>query len=351
MKDQQFRSLVVGLVAGVFLAACGSGGKTIDTLVVQPDNTETSDPTGLACVVIDTSGAPEISLNQLANGGLLRATKELGVTTDTLESVTDADATSNFQSFVDKGCSVIIAVGAVLADAVKVAAEANPDVQYAIVDSQSTASNMHGVIFAADQPSFLAGYMAAASTKSGIVATFGEARNASVMSSMTGFVRGVDYYNAQKGAQIRVLGWSVVEQDGVFVGATNDLSSGESLSKDFVDKGADIIFPVAGVAGLGSSAVAMQSAGKLKVIGFAVDMSESNPTHKSVYLGSVLKRVDVAVIGAVDTALKGEGGGVDYLGTLSNGGVDFMIFSVITKELQAELDVVRSGIMDGSITW
>jgi len=89
----------------------------------------------------------------------------------------------------------------------------------------------------------------------------------------------------------------------------------------------------------------------VKIIGVDVDMSVSNPTHATVYIASVLKKIDAAVLSAVESALNGEGGGTDYLGTLANGGVGLLLTSVVTPELQAELDAIEAGIIDGSITW
>jgi basic membrane lipoprotein Med (substrate-binding protein (PBP1-ABC) superfamily) len=51
----------------------------------------------------------------------------------------------------------------------------------------------------------------------------------------------------------------------------------------------------------------------------------------------------------VKDALAGSGGGTDYLGTLENGGVGVAITSTVAPELQAELDAVAAGIIDGSI--
>ncbi|MFA5774345.1 MAG: BMP family ABC transporter substrate-binding protein, partial [Ilumatobacteraceae bacterium] len=164
-------------------------------------------------------------------------------------------------------------------------------------------------------------------------------------------VKGVEYYNAQKGTSVKALGWDPVAQDGTFAGNFNNLDDGKNIAKSFADEGADIIFPVAGPVGLGSSAYAMETAGAVKIIGVDVDMSVSNPDHASVYIASVLKKIDAAVISAVESALNGEGGGTDYLGTLENGGVGLAITSTITPELQAELDAVQAGIIDGSITW
>lgn len=351
MRSKLIKRAAFGLVAVFALAACGSSDSATDTTAAAPVDTEAPAPAGLACEVTDTGGVDDKGFNQIAHEGLLQAETELGVTTDLLESVTDADYAPNLQSFVDKGCNVIITVGFLLADATKASAEANPTVQYAIVDSNTSAANVQGLTFATDQPSFMAGYMAAATSKSGVVATYGGINIPPVAIFMQGFAKGVEYYNAQKGGKVKVLGWDVAKQDGTFGGGFSDLSVGASIAKGFADEGADIIFPVAGPMGLGSAQFAMDSKGKVKIVGVDVDMSVSNAAQAEVYVGSVLKKIDAAVLSAVGSALKGEGGGTDYVGTLANGGVGLAVTSTITPELQAELDAIQAGIIDGSITW
>lgn len=349
MRKQTIKGLAVGLVAVFALAACGSSSSSSDTTAAAAVDTMPAAPTGLACEVTDTGGVDDKGFNQIAHEGLLQAEASLGVTTDLLESATDADYAPNLQSFVDKKCNVIVTVGFLLADATKAAAVANPTVQFAIVDSNTSAANVQGLTFATDQPSFLAGYMAAATTKTGVVGTFGGINIPPVAIFMQGFAKGVEYYNAQKGAKVKVLGWDIAKQDGTFSGDFSDQTKGTSIAKSQADEGADIIFPVAGPVGLGASAFAMASGGKVKIIGVDVDMSVSNPTQAAVYVASVLKKIDAAVLAAVGSALKGEGGGTDYLGTLANGGVGVAVTSTITPELKAELDAITAGIIDGSI--
>ena len=343
MRKQTFKGLAVGLVAVLGLAACGSDSASTDTTAAV------AAPTGLACEVTDIGGVDDKGFNQIAYEGLKQAESELGVSIDLLESATDADYAPNLQSFVDKGCNVIVTVGFLLADATKAAAEANPGVQFAIVDSNTSAPNVQGLTFATDQPSFLAGYMAAATTKTGIVGTFGGINIPPVAIFMQGFAKGVEYYNAQKGVSVKVLGWDMAKQDGTFAGNFNNLDDGKNIAKSQADEGADIIFPVAGPVGLGASAYAMESGGKVKIIGVDVDMTKSNPEQAEVYVASVLKKIDAAVLQSVKDALAGQGGGTDYLGTLSNGGVGVAITSTVTPELQTELDTITAGIIDGSI--
>ncbi len=351
MRRKTLKGLAFGLVAVVGLAACGSDSESTDTTVAVPESTEAPAPTGLACQVTDSGGVDDKGFNQTAYAGLLQAEAQLGVSVDLLESVTDADYAPNIQSFVDKGCNIIFTVGFLLADATKAAAEANPDIHFAIVDSNTSAPNVQGLTFATDQPSFMAGYLAAATTKTGIVATFGGINIPPVTIFMQGFVKGVEYYNAQKGTSVKALGWDPAAQDVTFAGNFTNLDDGKNIAKSFADEGADIIFPVAGPVGLGTSAFALESGGAVKIIGVDVDMQVSNPAHATVYIGSVLKKIDAAVLSAVESALNGEGGGTDYLGTLANGGVGLLLTSVISAELQAELDAIEAGIIDGSITW
>ena len=341
MRKQTLKGLAVGLVAVVGLAACGSSDSAADTTVA-------AGAAGLACEVTDIGGVDDKGFNQNAYDGLKLAEAELGVSIDLLESASDADYQPNLQSFVDKGCNVIVTVGFLLADATKAAAEANPTVQFAIVDSNTSAANVQGLTFATDQPSFLAGYMAAATTKSGIVGTFGGINIPPVAIFMQGFAKGVEYYNAQKGTSVKVLGWDIAKQDGTFSGDFNDQTKGTSIAKSMSDEGADIIFPVAGPVGLGASQFAMDSAGKVKIIGVDVDMSISNPDAASVYIASVLKNIDAAVLAAVTDTVNGVKTSDNYVGTLANGGVG-VAYTAVPAELQAEVEAIGKGIADGTI--
>ena len=345
MVKQTIKGLAVGLVAVFALAACGSSSSSSDT--VAADTTPAA-PTGLACEVTDTGGVDDKGFNQIAHEGLLQAEASLGVTTEVLESATDADYAPNLQSFIDKGCNVIVTVGFLLADATKAAAEANPTVQFAIVDSNTSAANVQGLTFATDQPSFLAGYMAAATTKTGIVGTFGGINIPPVSIFMQGFAKGVEYYNAQKGTSVKVLGWDIAKQDGTFAGNFNSLDDGRNIAKSQSDEGADIIFPVAGPVGLGSAQFAMESGGKVKIIGVDVDMSISNPDAASVYIASVLKNIDAAVLAAVTDTVNGVKTSDNYVGTLANGGVG-VAYTAVPAELQAEVEAIGKGIADGTI--
>lgn len=355
MKKSTFKGIAVGLVAVLGLAACGGSDDTAsETATVTEETTgdegaTTPEPTGLACQVTDLGGVDDKGFNQAAYEGLLQAQSELGVTAEYLESQGDADYDPNLQSFVDKGCDVIITVGFLLADATKKFAEANPSVAFAIVDSGTSAANVQGLTFAANEGAFLTGYLSAAMSKTGVVGTYGGINIPPVTVWMQGFALGVKYYNEQKGANVKVLGWDIDKQDGTFAGNFESLDDGRNIAKSMYDEGADVIFTVAGPVGLGSSAFAQETDGKLRIIGVDKDMAISDAENANVYLGSALKDVTAAVFQAVQDGLAGTGGGTDYVGTLANGGAGYVVSQEIPAELQAELDKIKQGIIDGSI--
>jgi basic membrane protein A len=281
-------------------------------------------------MVTDTGGVDDKGFNQISYAGMQKAEAELGVTIDLLESSTDADYAPNLQSFADKGCNITVTVGFLLGDATKAAAEANAGLSYAIVDYayDPPVANARGLVFATDQPSFMAGYLSAAMSQTGIVGTFGGINIPPVTIFMEGFRKGVEYYNTQKGASVKLLGWD--GKDGTFAGNFESLDDGKNIAKSQADEGADIIFPVAGPVGLGSAQFALESGGKVKIIGVDVDMSVSNPDAAEVYIASVLKNIDAAVFASIKDVV--EGNGVTGEGVVKNADGTF---SVNTTELSA----------------
>ncbi|NJN99256.1 MAG: BMP family ABC transporter substrate-binding protein, partial [Anaerolineales bacterium] len=205
--------------------------------------------------VTDVGGIDDRGFNQLAWTGMQKAAEDLGVEVQFLESQQQTDYEKNIGEFLGQGYSGIVTVGFLLADATKAASEANPDVPFAIVDFPSQTPGDMGLLFAVDQPSFMAGYLSAAMSETGTVCTYGGIKIPPVVQFMVGFEHGVMYYNEKNGAEVKVLGWktdAAVEGggDGSFTGNFESLDDGRSFAENFFDEGCDIIFPVAGPVGL-----------------------------------------------------------------------------------------------------
>ncbi|MCU1399637.1 MAG: family transporter substrate-binding protein [Acidimicrobiales bacterium] len=410
-SNKMLSALTITTVLGLTAAACGSdskstattkattapttAGSTVDTTAASTAETTTGDSTAAstdgstaastdgstagseaatgssldpatvtACEVTDTGGVDDKGFNQSAYAGVQTATSTLGTKGDLLESKTDADYAPNIQSFLSKDCSVIITVGFNLDSATATAAKANPDQQFAIIDSAAMDNNgtpddfsddvalpnVRPLLFNTADPSFMAGYLAAGMTKTGTVATYGGIDIPPVDIFMTGFLNGVNYYNAQKSTSVKVLGWD--GKTGSFAGDFTSLDKGTSLARGFADEGADIVFPVAGGVGLGTAAYATSS-GKISVIGVDTDQFVSNPQDAAVYLTSVLKHVDNAVLDTITNVVNTGKPGASYLGTLENEGVglaDFHDFdSKVPQALKDELTQIQADLISGKI--
>ena len=199
---------------------------------------------------------------------------------------------------------------------------------------------------------FLAGYLAAGMTETGKVGTFGGINIPTVTIFMDGFAWGVDYYNTENGTAVEVLGWDPATQEGSFTNNFESLDDGRAFAQSLVDEGADIILPVAGPVGLGSAALATEL-GTFSIIGVDVDQTITDPNNAAVYMTSVMKGIANAVYAAADEALNGTFTNDLYVGVLANEGVDIAPFNAwddrVPQELKDALEVIRAGIIDGSI--
>jgi len=310
-----------------------------------------------ACMVLDTGGVSDHSFNQSSWAGMQAvAKKNPKVAISYVNSNSSADYAPNFANEVAKKCDTIVGVGGLMISQMAAAAKTAPSQQFAEVDASSTQKNLFSIQFDTAQGGFLGGYLAAAMSKTGKVGTFGGLKIGPVTVYMDGFYDGVQYYDSQKHKSVQVLGWNVKTQNGSFVGGNNafsDSGAGKNISNALVQQGADVLFPVAGGAGLGAGAAAQASGGKVSVLWVDTDGCVSAAQYCSVFLSSVIKGLTTAVQTYVEAAAAGKVPATGYVGTLANGGTGLAPFhdfeSKVPASVKAELATVTKGIEDGSI--
>jgi len=358
--------------AAIVLAACGDAPQedAESSAPVSATAGESAAPQSSAetaveadfqgCMVTDSGGVDDRSFNASAAAGLARAETELGITTSILESTAETDYGPNIDQLLADDCGLIVTVGFLLAGGTGEAAVANPDQNFALIDSTPTdaagepvdAPNVKPLLFNTAEAAFLAGYVAAGTTTSGMVATFGGIPIPPVTIFMDGFVDGVAYYNTEKGASVTVLGWDKAAQDGTFVGNFDDQTAGRTTAENFISQGADIIFPVAGPVGLGAAAAA-QDSGTTNIIWVDTDGFISAPDFGSIIITSVLKNIDAAVYDTIESAVNGEFDGTPYVGTLDNGGVGIAPYhdfeETVPAELKTEVEALQEAIIAGEV--
>ena len=337
------------------LAACAQAPATTD----DTNSAAASDFT--PCIVSDFGGFNDKSFNQSSFAGIDAAADELGVDFNQAESTAEDQYASNVTSMIDQDCSFILTVGFALANATRDAAIDNPETNFAIIDSALSnddfspleLENVKPVLYDTAQAAFLAGYLAAGTSKTGIVATYGGLQFPSVTIFMDGFADGIAYFNEAKGTDVVLLGWDKATQTGAFAGSFDDIAAGKTTSENFINAGADIILPVAGPLFQGTAQAITDSGKDVAIIGVDSDLFETTPEFAALYLTSVMKQMTDATKLIITDAAAGDFDATPYVGTLENEGVLLAPLhdweSKVDPAIMTEIEDLQAQIIDGSL--
>lgn len=220
------------------------------------------------------------------------------------------------------------------------AAHAYPDLSFLSVDMDFSAQpkNAASVKFQAQESSFLAGYLAGMMTETNIVGVITGMDTDTIREFVYGYKAGVMYAGEARGEKITVL-WDDV-------GSFYDVEKGRSLALAEYSKGADVVFNVAGNAGLGIISAANES-GRY-VIGVDVDQRYLAPDS---VLASATKNIKETILLVVDRYSKGEdvSGEVLMFG-VAEGSVALEGFSdVVSLDIREQITEIEDLIIMGDI--
>jgi basic membrane protein A len=320
----------------MLVTACGTGG-------------EEEVKVGM---VSDVGGVDDASFNENTWEGLQRAQDELGVKAQFIESQAQADYEKNITELAEQQYDLVFTVGFLLNDATAKMAPEYPDVNFAGIDQwyDPPIDNAVAVTFAVDQASFPIGYLAAAwadmkDPADPHVAHVSGMQIPPVEQFVVAYEAGVNYYNEQKGKNVKF--------SGVYVGDFEAADQGKIVGNSLIDEGADVICGIGGKTGNGGLAAAKER-GKWGV-GVDVDQYYTLPNEKDILITSTMKRLDNAVFGVTEALLADEfpGGGI-YVATLENGGVGLAPFhdfeGQIPDEIVQEIDAIIEAIKAGELS-
>jgi basic membrane protein A and related proteins len=368
------RAIALAAVLALALAACGgddddddAGGTTADettttagdggddtegTAITLDEECEQAKADGVAApegyrvnLVTDIGRVDDGTFNQFAYEAMVAASECFGFETSFIETVSEADYSTNIATSLSSSPAVMITNGFLLATDTLAAAEANPDVNFIGVDQfqDEFPANYIGVLFREDQGGYLAGVTAASLSESGVIGVVGGREDVPPV------VRFVNAY--QTGAES-------VNPDITVLSTYNesftDPNKGASDAAQFIGEGADVIFGAGGQTGSGGISAAAQQG--LWAIG--VDQDEYFTTFNggqapgSEYLAtSAIKRVDLAVFRNIVASMAGEFEGGIYTLEAANDGITYAPFhdADIPDDVAATLEETRQGLADGSI--
>ncbi len=290
-----------------FLGGCSDDTDDIQVLNVWESDTDIADDetesdfgfsedvSNKVGMVTDVGGIDDESFNQSAWEGLQALSENKNAVTEYRESDSEDDFAGNFQELVDSGCGLCWGIGFACADALKDAAQNNKRVHFAIVDSsyQFIPENVTAVVFRAQEPSFIVGYIAGSVTKTGKIGFVGGVKGDIIDQFQYGYQAGAEYASELYGKQIDV----VIEYADSFADADKGYELADRMYKD----GCDIVYQAAGGTGIGVIEAAKKS-GKY-VIGVDRDQAYLAPEN---VLTSALKLVNVAVERVSESYIRGE---------------------------------------------
>ena len=245
-------------LAVLVLLACGDG---------KPPARE-----GFAVALLTPGPISDQSWNAGAYAGLLRIRDSLGAAVSHIQTKTPAEFEENFRQYGSAGYALVIGHGFEFQDAAARVGPEFPRTIYVTTGGDVVGRNVAALGFAFDEPSYLAGMIAAGATRSGIIGCIGGTELPPVKAAFDAFSAGARSINPKIKVVISYLGtWE-------------DAGAGKEQALAQIGRGIDVIFQDADAAGLGVFQAARE-AKRVRVIG---SNSDQNALAPEVTLGSAV---------------------------------------------------------------
>ena len=194
------------IVAMLVLTACGGNAATATQAPAKKLKVG---------VVTDVGQLEDKSFNQASYEGAKAAAEAMGADFDVIVTQNVSDYKQNIQTFIDQGFNTIVTVGFLIGSDTAAAAKANPNVKFIgvdqgiCVDEQGVSDptfackgdaakllpNYQGIVFAEEQPGYLAGILAASISKSGVIGSVAGTKVPAVVAYIAGYEAGAKSVN------------------------------------------------------------------------------------------------------------------------------------------------------------
>jgi basic membrane protein A len=342
IKAKWAAALIATVTAGSLVAGCGAATN---------NNTAGNNTTGAAGtakplkvgLITDIGGLNDHSFNHLAFVGLQKAEKELGVQGQVVQSKSASDYVPNLTKFANEGYDLVIAVGFLMTDAVKQVAPQFPNTKFLIIDvPMDGIPNAAGAVFKTEQSAYLAGAMAGLLEQKEGIPKMNDKNVVGVVGGMK--IPPVEEYIA--GFQ---QGFKKTDPNGtLLIKWTNDFSDqalGNQVAKDEIANGADIVYQLAGGAGVG----VIKAANESGVYSIGADADQKYLAPDSI-LTSTLKGVDVATYDIIKEVKDNTFKAGTHSFDLAGNGVGLTDFNpVVPKDVIDQVKQLEDQIKSGKI--
>jgi basic membrane protein A len=291
-------------------------------------------------IVYDAGGKFDKSFNQSASEGAARFKKETGINVFEAQASSDTQAEQVLRGLARKKLDLIISIGFSQTQAVQKVAAEFPGVHFVLVDGNAQGKNVNSVLFKEQEGSYLVGVAASMASKSKKIGFIGGMDIPLIRAFECGYAQGAKAVNPKVDVQQNMVGTTAA--------AWNDPAKGGELARAQFDRGADVVFAVAGGSGLGVLQMA-KAKGKLAI---GVD-SNQNGIQPGAVLTSMVKHVDNVTYEAFMQARNGQfTPGVTYKG-LKEGGVDWIVDkdnrAIVSADMEKRVNAAKADIVSGKI--
>ncbi len=290
----------------------------------------------LALVVAGQFG--DRSFYDSSKEGVDRLAKDLGIQVTTIEC-NNENHSNQMKNAADKA-DVVVCVGWEFFDIATVAPQ-YPDVKWIWIDNatEEPVPNVLNITYAQNEGSYLAGYIAAAMSKTGVVGAVGGEDQPVINDFIVGYKQGAAAYNAD----IKVV--------TNYANSYDDPAKGKECALALADQKADVIFQIASAAGDGVFEAAKERG--IYAIGVDSDQKYINP---DVIICSMKKEVGNSIYEAVKSLAGGDASrwGTTWVADMSNGyvgigyGSDSMTQQV-PAEVKTAVEELAQKIVSGEI--
>ncbi len=339
MKKRLVSLLAVFMVLAILLTGCAgaqedAAGVEEPTTVEEPTEEVVEEPLKVALLLPGTLA--DQGWNAMGYKGIKTVEEKYGVEISFTESVTQSDMEEIFVNYANLGYDLIFGHGSSFADSAIIASERFPEAKFVIINGIVATDNVVSIKTSGHHAGFLTGAFAALMSETGTVGMVGGKEIPPIIDAVKGFEVGAKYVNPD----IEVL--------TTIIGSGTDAAKAKETALAFIDRGADIVAPLADVAGLGVFEACKERG--VYAIGGNSDQYELAPEN---ILVSVIKDLPVSYTFAYEKLLEG---------TLSNEvfnlgvGEEVIYFSSyhdhadkISDEVQDELNLIIADLIDGKI--
>jgi basic membrane protein A and related proteins len=296
-------------------------------------------------VVTDIGGLNDRGFNQSANAGRLQAQKQLGIDTRVFVTKSAGDRIPNLRTAATQGFNLVVAVGFLMFEPLNVVAPRSPDTTFAGVDVsigllKAKPKNFVGIQFKEHEAGYLVGYLAGLTIKrkggEQVVGAVGANNVPPILRFIAGYRQGVKKANARARVLVNFA------NDPTF----SDQAKCKEQALNQIEKGAQVVFQVAGGCGLG----VIDAAKDAGIFAIGVDLDQAYIAPNTV-LTSAMKDVAASVVLTTKAFQAGTlKTGKDIVYDVKSGAITYgKVHKSVPKADIAKLEAVKRQIASGTI--